>query len=86
MHIVGIKELKAKLSSYVDKASHGEKIIITDHGKEVALIVPISSERHAISSLMEANKAKWDGGKPSGLKGIHIKGKPLSETILEERR
>jgi len=52
MHTVGIKELKAKLSNYVDKASHGEKIIITDHGKEVALIVPISSERHAISSLM----------------------------------
>ena len=86
MHTVDIKDLKAKLSSYVDNASHGEKIVITDHGKKVALIVPISNERHAISSLTEANKAKWDGGKPLGLKGIHIKGKSLSETILEERR
>ena len=86
MHSVGIKELKSKLSSYVDKASHGERVVITDHGKEVALIVPISGERQTVISLMEAKKAKWKGGKPAGLKGIHIKGKSLSETIIEERR
>ncbi|MBI5747240.1 MAG: type II toxin-antitoxin system prevent-host-death family antitoxin [Nitrospirae bacterium] len=82
---IGIKELKAKLSSFVEKASHGEKVVITDHGREVALIVPISSERSAVKALIEANKAKWKGGKPIGIKGIHIKGKLLSETILEER-
>lgn len=83
---VGIKELKAKLSSYVDKVRHGEEVVITDHGKEVALVKPISKERKAIESLVTSNKAKWSGGKPEGVKGIRIKGKPLSKTVLEERR
>ena len=28
---VGIQELKTKLSSYVDRVSQGEKVVITDH-------------------------------------------------------
>jgi prevent-host-death family protein len=83
---VGIKELKAKLSGYVDKVRHGEEIVITEHGKEVAIVVPISKERKAIKSLMDSGKAKWAGGKPEGMKGVRIKGKPLSKTVLEERR
>jgi prevent-host-death family protein len=83
---VGIKELKAKLSSYIDIATKGEQVIITEHGKEVAIIIPISKERKAIRSLVDEGLAHWAGGKPKGLMGIKIKGKPLSETILEERR
>ncbi|MBI5188972.1 MAG: type II toxin-antitoxin system prevent-host-death family antitoxin [Nitrospirae bacterium] len=83
---VGIKELKAKLSNYVDKVRHGEEVVITEHGKEVALVLPISKERRAIKSLMESGKAKWSGGKPEGMEKIRIKGKPLSKTVLEERR
>lgn len=83
---VGIKELKAKLSSYVDKVRHGENIVITEHGKEVALIIPISRERKAIKLLIDSGKARWFGGKPEGLENIKIKGRSLSKTILEERR
>jgi len=83
---VGIKELKAKLSNYVDKVRHGEEVVITEHGKEVALVLPISKERKAVKSLMDSGKAKWAGGKPEGMKGVRIKGKLLSKTVLEERR
>jgi prevent-host-death family protein len=83
---VGIKELKAKLSSYIDITANGEQVIITEHGKEVAIIIPISKERKAIRSLVDEGLAHWAGGKPKGLRGIKIKGKPLSDTILEERR
>ncbi|MBI5682801.1 MAG: type II toxin-antitoxin system prevent-host-death family antitoxin [Deltaproteobacteria bacterium] len=83
---VGIKELKAKLSAYVDKVRRGERFVITEHGSEVAMVIPISREWIAVKSLAVKNKAKWSGKKPEGIKGISIKGKPLSETILEERR
>jgi prevent-host-death family protein len=86
MESVGIRDLKAKLSSYVDKVRKGERVIITDHGDEVAMLVPLSKERRAIKSLVESGKARWSGGKPHGIEGIKIKGKPLSETVLEERR
>ncbi len=82
----GIGELKAKLSSYVERVRHGDRIVITDHGEEAAAMVPISSERRVIKSLIESGMAQWSGGKPKGLEGIALKGKPLSETILEERQ
>jgi prevent-host-death family protein len=49
---VGVKELKAKLSSFIARAREGEEIVITDHGKDVALITPLSRERRAVKSLM----------------------------------
>lgn len=82
----GVKEVKAKLSAYLDKVQKGEQVIITEHGREVAIITPVSKERMAIKSLTAAGKVHWGGGKPLGLTGVRIKGKPLSETILEERR
>jgi prevent-host-death family protein len=82
----GIKELKAKLSSYVDKARGGEQVVITEHGEEVAIIVPISRERKVIKEFVSSGRAHWSGGKPKGMERIRLKGKPLSDTILEERR
>jgi prevent-host-death family protein len=86
MIYVGIKELKTKLSSYVDRVRHGEEVVITEHGKEVALVIPISRERKALKPLIDSGKAKWSGGKPEGLDNVKIKGKPLSKTVIEERR
>lgn len=85
MITAGIKELKAKLSSYVDKVRSGEQVIITEHGREVAVIMPISDERTAVMSLIESGRAQWSGGKPKGMKGVKVRGKSVSETILEER-
>ncbi|HTP65226.1 MAG TPA: type II toxin-antitoxin system prevent-host-death family antitoxin, partial [Geobacteraceae bacterium] len=65
---------------------NGEEVVITDHGREVAVVIPISSERRAVRSLVDSGKAKWSGGKPKGKTGLKMKGKPLSETVLEERR
>ncbi|KPK46160.1 MAG: prevent-host-death protein [Nitrospira bacterium SM23_35] len=82
---VGIKDLKARLSSYIDRVSKGDQVIITEHGREVAVITRISPERKAIRSLVDSGKSHWSGGKPRVLEGITLKGQPLSETILEER-
>jgi prevent-host-death family protein len=86
MSSVGIGQLKAKLSSYIEKVRHGEQVVITDHGEEVALLGPISRERRLIKFLMESGRAQWSGGKPKGLEGVAVRGKPLSETILDERQ
>lgn len=83
---VGVKELKAKLSSYIDQVNRGDRVIITEHGREVALLIPITKERRAISSLVESGRVHWAGGKPRGLHGIKLKRRMLSDTVLEERR
>jgi prevent-host-death family protein len=84
MDRVGIRELKAKLSSYVERVRKGESITITEHGEEVGIIIPISADRKKILSLVKSGAVNWSGDKPRGIKGIIIKRKPLSETILEE--
>lgn len=87
MRTVGIRELKAKLSSYIDQASKGERIIVTDHGEEVAIIAPLSGEHRLIRRLQRNGKAQWSGDKPRGIdEGITVKGQPLSFTILDERQ
>ena len=85
MIAVGIKELKAKLSGYVDKVRQGEELVVTDRGEEIALVIPISRERKAVKHLVGSGRAEWTGGKPTGVKGIKAKGKPVSRTILEDR-
>jgi prevent-host-death family protein len=41
--ITSVRSGKAKFSELIDRASRGEEIIITVHGKPKARIVPISS-------------------------------------------
>ena len=86
METVGIKALKTHLSEYVTKARRGKRVVITDHGVEVAELIPISSEREAMRSLAAKGKLKWDGGKPAGLTGVKVRGKALAETVIKDRR
>jgi prevent-host-death family protein len=86
MTTVGIKELKAKLSAYINEVRAGKSVLVTDHGEEVALLTPLSDEYRLIRFLETSGKVHWSKGKPSGLENrIVVKGEPLSVTILEER-
>ena len=38
---VGIRELKQRLSEYLDRAAHGERIIVTHRGRPRAMIGPL---------------------------------------------
>lgn len=86
MHTVGIRELKTHLSTYIGYASQGEEVVVTDHGREVALLVPITAERRAVLGLVAEGAANWSGGKPAGLAGTKIKGEPLAATVIADRR
>lgn len=86
MKTVGIKELKTKLSSYINEVRAGRSVLVTDHGEEVARVVPLSMEYRLIRFLERSGKAQWSRGKPSGLdNGVVVRGEPLSVTILGER-
>ena len=86
MLAVGIKELKSKLSSYIDLVEHGEEVLVTQRGREVAVVIPITPERRVLAGLIKEGKARYGTGKPLGASGVVIRGKPLSETVIEERQ
>ncbi|HBL31920.1 MAG TPA: type II toxin-antitoxin system prevent-host-death family antitoxin [Acidobacteria bacterium] len=84
---IGIKELKARLSEYVERARAGEMVVVTDRGKPVAELVPLSPTKLRLLELADAGELSWEGGgKPKGLRGIVIRGEPISDTIIRDRR
>jgi prevent-host-death family protein len=48
-----LREAKARLSEMVKRASRGEEVVITVHGKETAKLVPVPKRNKKI------DKAKW---------------------------
>ena len=89
METVGIRELKENLSKYLKSVKSGEKIIITDRKKEVAIIVPFGMEtdEEKILQLTQRGIAHWNGTKPMGTRSrIESRGRSVSEAVLEDRR
>jgi prevent-host-death family protein len=84
---VGIRELKTHLSEYVATAAAVESVVITLRGREVAIMTPLDPDRATVNALVAAGKARWGGGKPSGVQeGTPLVGHPASDAVLEDRR
>ena len=63
---VGIRELKAKLSHYLDRAAAGETIVVTDRGRAKVEIRRLSVEERIHQGIEEG----WiRPGRPGGLSG-----------------
>jgi prevent-host-death family protein len=43
MHTTGVTELKAALSENLARVKAGEEVLVTEHGRPIAKIVPLSS-------------------------------------------
>lgn len=83
---VGIKDLAARLSEYVRRARDGERFVVTDRGEPVAELRPLGAERAALLEGVAEGRASWSGGKPRGLRGVTVRGEPVSETVIRDRR
>lgn len=84
---VGIRELKAHLSAFVDRIENGEVITVTKHGRPVARIIPPEISA-GLAELIAEGRLSWSGKrlgklpKPIKLKG---KGKMASDYVIEDR-
>ena len=93
MSTVGVKELKNRLTQYLRRTKQGEEVIITERGTPIALIQPIKSADMAVS--LEAKLARLASQgvvalptrKPlRRVRLAKVSGKPISKTIVEDRR
>jgi prevent-host-death family protein len=92
MRTVGSRELKNRLGRYLGFVGKGETIIVTDRGKPVARLLPPEPEPDKTYSLddllrrLEAEGHLRLGTRPfKRIKPIRVKGKPMSQMILEDR-
>lgn len=86
---VGIRELKNRLSHYLDRVRAGDRIAVTDRGTVVAYVIPASSSPgiEGLLKLVSEDRAAWEGGKPAGAAPLaSVRGKAVSEIVVEDRR
>ena len=89
MEKIGIRELKENLSRYMKRVKTGERIIVTDRKKEIAIIIPLAKKagEEKIYQLIQRGEACWSGGKPKGMPArIVSRGKSVSSAVIEDRR
>jgi prevent-host-death family protein len=89
METVGIRELKRNLSEYLRSVKAGEKVVITDRKKEIAVIVPFreAEDQGKILQLVREGVADWSGEKLCGMSArIRSKGESVSKAVVEDRR
>jgi prevent-host-death family protein len=58
---VGTRELHAHLSEYLRRASRGETILVTRHGKDLVIIRAAQGEHEGLRELLRSGRARWSG-------------------------
>lgn len=89
METVGIRELKAHLSRHLKRVRSGARLVVTERGRSIATISPIAAQPSVAwaQALIEAGRARWNGGKPAGAnRPVKITGRTASSIVLEDRR
>jgi prevent-host-death family protein len=88
--IVGIRELiKARLSRYLKLIAQGERVVVTDRGRPVAVISPIgvSDVDKRPAGMMRDGAIHWDGRRPRGAAHpARLRGPSIADAIIEDRR
>ena len=81
---IGIRELKQNASAAVSRAAAGEALVVTDHGRPVARLVPLGASRTSdlvTAGLARAPRARLaDLPRPSGTPTT-----ALSEALGQDR-
>jgi prevent-host-death family protein len=85
---VGIRELKDKASSIIDRVAEGEAITVTKHGRPVARIVSTNTPPRLAALIADGTVQPPQGPrylpvKPAKLRGT---GKSAAEYVSEGRR
>jgi prevent-host-death family protein len=82
---VGVRELKARLSEFLDRAARGEVIRVTERGRPKAILGPISGELRLQQGIAEG----WiRPGKPGVRPRVRrrFKSKMTVQEMLDEDR
>jgi prevent-host-death family protein len=85
---VGIRELKARLSAYMRQVKAGSTLTVTERGKPIGRIVPLSPSLEArVAELAQAGMVTWSGHRLVSLAPVaRSKGnRTVADLLLEDR-
>ena len=89
---MGLREANQRFSKAIKAVKAGKEVVLTERGKPIAVIKPLQTEDKLEATLqrLEAEGFLRRGSKsgnpmPVWRSPVRIKGKPISQTISEER-
>lgn len=82
---VGIKELRNHLSRYLARVEAGHEVVVTDRGRAIARVLPVSGGRTLDRLIAEglvtpAERPKRNAGRPIKTAGT------VSDLVADQRR
>lgn len=77
MKKVPVNQVREQLAKYLTEAERGEEVIITKHNKPVAKLVSYNEPEKKKKEFPDMKEFR---------KKIKVKGKPMSEFVVEMRR
>ena len=85
---VGIRELKSKLSQCIREVRRGATIIVTEHGRRVARLVPeADSLEERLATLKDTGTILWSGRRLDARKPtVRARGARTVADVLVESR
>ncbi|MBI4241003.1 MAG: type II toxin-antitoxin system Phd/YefM family antitoxin [Candidatus Rokubacteria bacterium] len=94
MHTIGVRELKNHLTRYLGLVREGERVVVTDRGKPVAVLGPVEgrdgrkpSTAQRAAALARRGLITLPQGSPDlRTKPVRIRGEPISRTLIRDRR
>ncbi|MGO9606273.1 MAG: type II toxin-antitoxin system Phd/YefM family antitoxin [Candidatus Binataceae bacterium] len=90
---VGVRELKNRLTAYLRLAKEKHEVIVTERGKPIAILQSLNEAPRlkTIEARIAALAARGEIGAPerriaSRMHRVKVAGRPLSQTIVADRR
>ena len=87
---VSVRDLKNRLSEHLRRVQAGHAVFVTDRGRRIAKLTPMPDEdltlEERLAQLAEAGEIILPRGR--GLRpgrAVRVRGRPVSETLLEDR-
>jgi prevent-host-death family protein len=83
-----VRELKGKLSAYLRQVKAGQSVDVTEHGKLIARIVPVSqSLDDRLQAMMQAGLLLWSGEELESITPVATtKGdRTVADLLVEDR-
>lgn len=87
--ILGARELKMRLGTYLREVQEGATIVITEHGRPVAELRPLpkaaTEEAARLDELAALGVLRRGSDQLAAFAPVRLSGEPLSQTLLDDR-
>ena len=86
--VVGVRELKARLSMYLRRVREGAVLVVTDRGRPIGRLVPVVQPREdRLADFLAAGGVAWSGHRlPVIAPVVERRGlRDVADLLLEDR-